>query len=222
MDHTTSETVRWARKLGLTLECCARRPREAGFWTRTICRSKQQSVSRLGAVTVNWLYLLECERARCAMQGVHIFDQGLLQALWSIAYSARALDLGSPRLRARLRAALPRSLTVVLVTADLTIIRRRLARRRGGDSRVERDMAVRPVDAALDRAADVLAGVETIARELASEGRARLITVRSQDDSLSLNTAIVCRALLPELSELHGDRTHLLDAGGCRVSAGAS
>jgi hypothetical protein len=95
-----------------------------------------------------------------------VFDQGLLQALWSIGYGARRPDVISTGLLSKLGSALPPRALIVLVNAPVPTILKRLGQRQAGASRLERDLATERSAACLARATQVLKRVEDIAWQL--------------------------------------------------------
>jgi hypothetical protein len=130
---------------------------------------------------------------RCRRQpGVHLVDQGTLQTLWAVAFSARAPGALTPARASGALAALPD--VAVVVTAESEDVRRRLAGRLVAIGRLEERMradpsvledaaaAFRAVDAliaAIGRAAPALRVVHVAnAGEGDVEGRARLLADR--------------------------------------------
>jgi hypothetical protein len=166
LDHATPLAGRRVSKLWLAARGWAHNRAQSRFWLHTLAQSHQPGARRRRAVTVNWFYLLGSAH-RCAdVPGIHVFDQGLLQGLWSIGYAADRPDVISLSLLARLRRALPPRALVVLVEADIPTIRQRLAARNTGRSRLERDVAAGHSVAWLAKATQVLECVEAIAWQL--------------------------------------------------------
>jgi len=166
LDHATAPAERRVSKLWLAARGWAHSRRQSRFWLHTLVQSRQQSARRLRAVTLNWFYLLGSAQRCGGVPGIHVFDQGLLQGLWSIGYAAERPDVISLSLLARLRRALPPRGLVVLVDADIPTIRQRLAGRPAGRSRLEHDLATDHSAAWLAKATRVLERVEEIACEL--------------------------------------------------------
>jgi hypothetical protein len=134
---------------------------------RVIRATGQPSFSVLLRVTANWLMQCSLLRRSSAQPGVHLFDEGLFQALWSIGLEGRP---GAVRQIARaLGAASPLPDGVAIVEADVQAVARRLQERKGHESRADRWQ--RDDAGTLDRASallrevlDVLAGLDEARR----------------------------------------------------------
>ncbi|HEU4642187.1 MAG TPA: AAA family ATPase [Gemmatimonadaceae bacterium] len=208
LDHETAIGARRVRKLALAALAVMRHPARSAHWVRRIARSGQRRSGWASAVAINWLYLLEVARGGAARPGVCLLDQGLLQALWSIGYGARAFRLRSPGLRTRLRALLPRRVMVVLVTADRAALERRLDGRDHPASRLERERGAVPRPGAaddggaspMDRGAALMDEVAEVARRLAEQRRIVLLCVESAESSLPATVAAITDAVLALLS----------------------
>jgi hypothetical protein len=167
MDHATPPAERLLSKLWLAARGWARSPRESRFWMQTLVEAQNDGPRWLRTVAVNWFYLIGSLQRWSAVPGIHVSDQGLLQALWSIGYAARRPDVISTRLLPRLGSALPRRTLVVLVDAGVPTILKRLEQRHAGRSRLERDLATERSAKCLARATQVLRYVEDVAWQLA-------------------------------------------------------
>ena len=166
MDHATPPAQRLASKLWLAARGWARNPRESRFWMQTLVAAHQDGARWPRTVALNWFYLIGSLQRWSGVPGVHVFDQGLLQALWSIGYGARRPDVVSTGLLSRLGSALPPRALVVLVDAAVPTILQRLAQRGTGKSRLERDLVTDRSADCLARASQVLKYVEDIAWQL--------------------------------------------------------
>ena len=102
---------------------------------RAIQASGQGRPADAGRMTFNWLLVTRLMSHPPASGDLHFYDQGILQALWSIAYG------GAPgaaaRAAARLEEGLPRPDAVVVVRASEDTVRRRLDSRLDRDSRLD-------------------------------------------------------------------------------------
>lgn len=104
---------------------------------RLIAQSRQRSISDVAIVTSNlWSVIALMAEARTAAQDrVLIADQGLLQAIWSVqltSTSALSLDAWRPLL---LAAGISNTL-LVYIQADVSVSRRRIAKRVRGRTRL--------------------------------------------------------------------------------------
>jgi hypothetical protein len=180
LDHRAAAPARVARKLAWTCAEVLRRPGATGRWLGALRRSRQPGVGVLATVAANWLQLGALMHRAARRPGVHLFDEGLLQALWSAGYEARAPEAAWPDLERALGAALPARLTVVAVDAPADALRRRLERRPPA-SRLDRALARggESWDAGLARATAVYSAVLATAERLAAGGRLTLIRVRN-------------------------------------------
>ena len=75
-------------KLWLAARGWARNPRESRFWMQTLVAAHQDGARWPRTVALNWFYLIGSLQRWSGVSGVHVFDQGLLQALWSILFLA--------------------------------------------------------------------------------------------------------------------------------------
>ena len=177
MDHVIPHGSRQLRKLSYAVRALVAHPRSAVAFGRAALRSGQRQPSELAAVTLNWWYLLGAHRRAMSTPGVHLFDQGLLQALWSLGYGARhpdtALD-GAPTMMPGCDRYVVVSLRVRTETAlD------RLRARPNGESRVDRDVEAGRGELALARASMMTDAVDGLAERLA---RDRVLTVMRFDN----------------------------------------
>ena len=202
LDHLVSDSTRRALKFWYSLRWAIRRPREGAYWTQIVLGSHQRAFVGSWVETMNLLYVLELMRSESALPGVHLFDQGLFQALWSLAYDAAAAHVISPLVLERVRGSLPPTTVVIVVEASVETARGRLTERPGATSRLQRDVTAGRSAAALARATAVLRPVEAAASQLAGEGRIVLLRVSNENhaDLLAAATRIAdaIAHLLPE------------------------
>lgn len=109
---------------------------------RLIAQSGQRSISDVTIVTSNLLSViaLMAEARTAAQDRVLIADQGLLQAIWSIqlsSASALSLDAWRPLL---LAAGISNTL-LAYIQSDVSVSRRRIAKRGGGRTRLDLESA---------------------------------------------------------------------------------
>ena len=103
---------------------------------RAISATAQPSLSVLFKIIVNWLMQCSLLRSCRTTREVHLFDEGIFQALWSIGLE------GSPeavrRVGSTLHEALAMPDVVAVVEADLGTVAQRLQTRKGRESRADR------------------------------------------------------------------------------------
>jgi|SRR5947209_6664118 len=202
LDHRSAPPARLARKVGYAVAGALRHPRRAGRWLGTAIHSRQPSMGVLCAVTANWLQLGEIMRRCVARPGVHVFDEGLLQGLWSAGYEARAQHEVWPELVRRLEELLPPRLVVVVMDAAPAQVRQRLQRREIAASRLDRDLALGERDAAWLRAAAVWDDVMAAALRLAAAHRLTLHRIHTDRDRPEDAAAAIAAFIRPESASL--------------------
>ena len=143
---------------------------------RAILATGQASAADFISVTVNWLFMSSLLRKADRRTGVHIFDEGPLNALWSIAFSAgSASTAGILGELARQRST---PVVVALIEADIAAVRERHDLRKNGQSRLER---IGPADDAWERARRALQQVKATLQMLSDEGTdIRVVAVRNR------------------------------------------
>jgi energy-coupling factor transporter ATP-binding protein EcfA2 len=147
---------------------------------------------------VNWTYLAGLYRNAARHPGITLFDQGVLQAIWSVVYgseSRRGLAVESWVTLARER--LTAESLAVFVEADDATIRSRLARRSESRSRLGASMARSEAEAerAIARGRDALDYVERVASQLEQAGRLRITRL----DSGTGNRETQARAVVSQM-----------------------
>jgi len=160
-----------------------------------VMASRQRRLNDLRAVALNWLS--KCELMRRAVQGpgIQVSDEGLLHAVWSIAYSARdATVLGGSVVEA-IRYLLPAVWLVVMVDAADEESAERLRRRPGRLNRLARD-SMRDGRAPVRRARSGIAQTRRILGDVvraAPSADIRVMSVRNDVEAdLAANTRLVC------------------------------
>ena len=168
MDHETAHGPRQLRKLSYAVSALLARRRSAVAFAAAAFRSGQRHPGELAAVTLNWWYLLDVHRRALVTPGVHLLDQGLLQALWTLGYGARhptaALE-DAPTM-------LPRSTRYIVVSLRVgtETALDRLRARPNGESRVDREVEAGRGGPAIARARMMADAVDSLAGRLASAG----------------------------------------------------
>ena len=177
-----------ASRLALLSGRCLRRPVATMRALAAIRRTRQETCADLRTVwenllTVTWLI----ERARAA-GGVHLLDQGVFQAVWSIGQSATYFNAK------RHLEGLPRPDLLVLLAVEQQAGMSRLAAREKDGSRLGRDVQDQPH--LYVHAGNILDAVREAAEDLARERKIRLMSLdcTSRGD-LEANAAAVAEAI---------------------------
>jgi len=127
---------RYLRKAGYFAREILGHIRHAGSSTRAILATRQASLAEMGRVVFNFLYMCGLMRRSSRLPGVHLFDQGLFQALWSIRFRAEKGPFREAL--TPIVGTLPLPDAVVLVETSADRILSRLKSRPGQTSRLER------------------------------------------------------------------------------------
>lgn len=114
-------------------------PKSVWLSARIIASSKQKSALDFIKTYLNWLYVSSLLRTHINKLGIHIFDEGILQALWSIAFTAEGLDLSKITRIALRSTAIP--YLIVVLQANHETVERRLTERPVCHSRLEKWLA---------------------------------------------------------------------------------
>jgi hypothetical protein len=189
------------RKAGLALFGAAAAPLAGGRWARALLASGQRSGADSGRVALNWFYMAGLVRRISARPGVHLLDQGPVQALWSTAYASSAGRMNAAAASEALRGIVPHPTLIVLVQTGETTLASRLRHRPGGDSRLERDLRLPAGPAAYARGALALGWVEELLNQLGALGLVEVERVSGERrEELSGTAELVAkrvRRLLP-------------------------
>ena len=89
LDHQLRKVARRRAKFRLLTSFGARNPRTALADLQIILRTRQASLSDMQRASFNWLYISCLATGRPASPVVTLLDQGIAQAVWSIALAAR-------------------------------------------------------------------------------------------------------------------------------------
>lgn len=175
--HELPDPARRRAKLRLVGSFIMRHPRLAASDALAIQRTRQASPAEARKLSFNWLYISSLCTDRPSSPKVTIFDQGIAQAVWSVALSARRttwLDLLN---RTRWRETAAPNL-VVRVHADPATLGKRLDARHQRASRMDH----LGTDLAALRRADAICG--TIAIRLRAIGISVLDVVSNEAGDL--------------------------------------
>lgn len=180
-DHATRRPLRALRKATLALAAAARDGAHARALVEWVASSRQPTRGETLRLAINALYVAETTERCARSQGVHIFDQGLLQQLWSLLYRATHNEDLERRCAEQLAMCGAR-LHVVIVEAPLGVLQRRLEARTQGASRLERQLRNSEPHAALQRAMFAQRRVDEVADALSSCHAIRLLRVSGAGD----------------------------------------
>lgn len=176
VDHEMRTWERLLFKLRLVLAEAIFHPARAVRSVKAILATRQASAADFIGVTVNWLFMSALLRKSDGRTGVHIFDEGLLNALWSIGFSAGSG--GTAGILGELARQRSTPVIVALIEVDIAAVRERLDLRKNGQSRLERSG---PADDAWERARRALQQVKATLQMLTDEGaEIHVVAVRNR------------------------------------------
>lgn len=150
-------------------------PRESMRAVRAIAATRQPDPRTRLLVTLNWLFVLALTRRSRRLPGLHLLDQGVLQAVWSVALDGdmdRALALLDG-----LRPGVELPDVVVVVEAALPTVHGRILGRPSRDSRLDRDEQRAPD--LLERGREILARIR---QRLAALPRPLVVAATNEND----------------------------------------
>jgi hypothetical protein len=176
VDHEMRAWQRLLLKLRLVTAEAVFHPASALRSLRAILATRQASAADVIRLTVNWLFMSSLLRKTDRRAGAHIFDEGQLNALWSIGFNARSA--GTAGILAELARQRSTPVVVALIEADIAAVRARLDLRKNGQSRLER---TRSADDAWERAQRALQQVKGTLQMLTDEGAdIQVVAVRNR------------------------------------------
>ena len=176
VNHEMRTWERLLLKLRLVLAEAIFHPARAVRSVNAILATRQASAADFMGVTVNWLFMSSLLRKSDRRTGVHIFDEGPLNALWSIGFSAGSA--GTAGILGELARQRSTPVVVALVEVDIAAVRERLDLRKDGRSRLER---TGPADDAWERARRALQQVKATLQMLTDEGAdIQVVAVRNR------------------------------------------
>jgi thymidylate kinase len=183
--HGISRAERLARKSARVAREALCHPADA-LRALGAMRGTQRRTGDYVRMAFNWLLVADLLRRRPAGGGIHLHDQAVLQALWSIGFGG--VPGAARRVAARLGDRVPRADVVVIVRVSREAMLRRLAGRVDRDSRL--DEAAGDPDA-VRRASEQLEEVLAILEGWRGAARApRVIEVDNESDASLDGTAV--------------------------------
>lgn len=135
LDHGPSPLVRMIRKSWWVALESLGHPVYALASLRALQATGQHSTRILLKMMFNWLLVSALMRRGQQEHAIHLFDQGIFQALWSIGLGAR--DGAIDRVGRDLAGRFPAPTMVAVIEADVATIATRLGSRGGVDSRAD-------------------------------------------------------------------------------------
>lgn len=138
LSHQNSRPKRATIKLNYVIKELFLHPVYAFLSISTIIKTRQKSIIDLCKVIFNWLFVSSLIRNTGQFNGIRVFDEGIFQALCSIAFSSKS---GEVELMTTLLPLIPFPRVVVVVEASIVSIKLRLAERQQHDSRLEKSPA---------------------------------------------------------------------------------
>jgi shikimate kinase len=158
---------------------------------RFIAATRQRDPHARWNLAFNWLLVVALTRRARRGHGLHVFDQGVLQAIWSVALEG---DVDAAMaLLAHVGDSIALPDVVVLVEADLATVKDRLERRPEHDSRLEREK---------ERAAELLRrGNELMHRIAGALGRTRVAHIISLHNEAGADPERLAGEVVVALSE---------------------
>jgi hypothetical protein len=183
------------RKSAIVGSRMARRPGDVLETVGAIRATHQYSILDTIRMSFNWLLVRALmERPRDAA-AVHLFDQGVLQALWSIGLGGRKGAIA--QMASHLDGAMPLPDVAVFVTASQNAVRRRLEMRQGQDSRIERRLSTRMGEAILERGTALFEEVIHVAEEWRKQHGVPVVVdvVNDWDDGLDRTATMLAARL---------------------------
>jgi thymidylate kinase len=195
LTHRTGAWTRRLLKTGTILRELAFHPVYAARSARAIAGTKQRTASDLSGAVANWLFVSGLLRGRGRDRAIHLLDEGIFQALWSVGFSAASGDW--PAVARSAGAGFPAPDVVVLVNASTATVERRLRARGPRQSRIEDRLDTdREILEASER---LLARVRSVLTEMADSGKTIHIQEVSNehDADLEPNARLLAGMLIP-------------------------
>ncbi len=191
LDHRRRPLMRKITKGLLAAGMLLRHPGQALDWISRIARTRQRSWHELCHVSFNWLYISGLQGARRSDRELRLLDEGIFQALWSIAYRAETWESFSTECPQWLSTVLPLPMVLVVVNAGTETVAQRLRGRSERSSLLEQDEE-RDGEYSLEHAQACLSCIEDLAWQYACRGgmESRMLILSVDNSSVdALTTA---------------------------------
>jgi thymidylate kinase len=162
-------------------------PGQSWLSAKAILSSKQITSKDLIKTLVAWLHLSSLRQAHSRIAGVHLFDESICQALWSIGFGAREKELAF--IANRLLSLSHPPHIVVVLEASLKTIETRLAARPIRHSRLENRLLDDPN--ILASAADLLKEIKEVEMQVSARHDNMRIMIIDNDRDEDFETNVV-------------------------------
>jgi thymidylate kinase len=194
--HCMSRRQRVIAKIRYILPEICLEPRHTARSARAIAATGQSSTLEWVRALFNWLFVTPLVRPIAQFDGIRILDQGIFQALWSVAFSGdhNALKIMTDQLMAQS----PVPDVVIIVHARLSTVAQRLATRQSHDSRLEHLLEKNP--GVLARSESLFLQVAEIAKFLLRQRMMPVIIDVNNDEDMDLE--INAQAVAQNLCQL--------------------
>lgn len=167
LTHKSGVLARRWRKAAYVAREILLHPRYSSRSVRAIVATRQRTASDLFGAVWNWLFVSNLLRRGRHVPGVHMLDEGIFQALWSVGFGASVEGLSS--VTGGAGPLLPVPDVVVIVSARPSTVEQRLRSRGVRQSRLEDRLGVdRRI---LERSEALLEEVRGILKGLVRAGR---------------------------------------------------
>ena len=202
--RSTTDITRKLQRLRLAAQLIVQQPTQTQKWIKLLLTSKQKSGRDYYHTLLDILLTCSLNRQHQAQFGVHIFDQGVFQAVWSILYSSTRQPQQSVIIDAAHRTfqSAPRTVLVFLEVQPNTCAGR-LQRRPGSQSRMERCDSPEELKISMLHGVNVLAHVRQIAEGLADRLGDRFIVHALANDGADVDESAL-QDLSDQLLEIWG------------------
>jgi ABC-type dipeptide/oligopeptide/nickel transport system ATPase subunit len=189
LNHRSTRWHRVATKTRCILECVLTNPRGSLEATLAIARTGQRSLRDLLNTTLNMLYICGLRRAVARRPGIHVLDQGVLQQVWSIRFSAsRSLPLAGFGRLGQACFGSGSGGAVIFVDVKPETVMERLTVRSGRASRLERRLSRETHLVELGAAEDALAEARGAVSTLVGGDQGIHVETVSNEDSEDFET----------------------------------
>ncbi len=163
-------------------------------------RTSQASPAEHSLSILNWVYLAGLYRQAARQPEISLFDQGILQAIWSVAAGQGSLpEQASDSWADRAAAVLAPDAVAVFVDAADSVLRSRLAGRTDGMSRLDSAIG-RSESAAAEAFRNGRAALDIVARvasRLESDGLLRVVSVDTGTSDVPAVVGAIAECLFP-------------------------
>jgi hypothetical protein len=193
LDHGPGKLQRTIRKSWWVACEALSHPIYAWRCLRSLRATRQESPRLLFKMIFNWLLVSALVRRSQRSRAIHLFDQGLFQALWSIGLGAG--EGAVTRAGRELAPWMPAPTIVAVVEADLATVARRLEGRAGRHSRAD---AWRESDEqAFRRSSQLLEDVKGLLRGVIAQLRSvqTILVQNNRDADMEINALRLAQSI---------------------------